>query len=186
MKRLYLLRHAKSSWDQPNLEDHDRPLAPRGTRAGRAMAAVVAALDPPPALVLCSTAVRARQTLDLVRPDGAAGGPPVSVEESLYTFDPLPLRLRLGQVADSVPAVLVIGHNPALERLAGDLCRRDGGKPARRLRQKFPTAALAALDVPVDHWADIAAAAAPASARVVAFTRPADLPDVDTGPDTGP
>lgn len=172
MRRLYLLRHAKSDWSQPNVEDHDRPLALRGQRAGQAMAAVVAALDPAPGLVLCSTATRARQTLDLVRP--ALAGVPVEMDESLYTFDPLAVRLRLGQVEDAATAVLVIGHNPALERLAADLSRSDHGKPARRLRNKFPTAALAALDVPVARWRDMASAA-PDSARVVAFTRPADL-----------
>ncbi|MQX36204.1 SixA phosphatase family protein [Roseospira navarrensis] len=175
MKRLYLLRHAKSSWEHPNLEDHDRPLAPRGDRAGRAMAAVVAALDPAPGLVLCSTAVRACQTLALVR--AGLGNAPVVTDETLYAFDPLPVRLRLAHVDETVQAVMVVGHNPAFERLAVELARGDRGRPARALRSKFPTAALAALDLPVAQWADLGGATSPKGARVVAFTRPADLPE---------
>ncbi|MBB4286631.1 SixA phosphatase family protein [Roseospira goensis] len=169
MRRLYLLRHAKSSWDQPNLEDHDRPLAPRGERAGRAMAPAVAALDPPPDLVLCSTAVRARQTLELVRaglPDG-----PVEIESAVYTFEPLPLRQRLEALDDAVGAVLVVGHNPALELLVQDLARDDDGPAMARLRRKLPTAALVTLDLPVAHWRDIAAG----GGRLAGFIRPADL-----------
>ncbi|MBB4313381.1 SixA phosphatase family protein [Roseospira marina] len=172
MRRLYLLRHAKSSWDAPNLEDHDRPLAPRGQRAGRAMAAVVRHLAPRPDLVLCSTAARARETLDLVR--GSLGaGVPVRIEGALYAFDPHAVRRCLAQVDDAAGSVLVVGHNPALECLAAELAPEDTGDPARRLRRKFPTAALATLDVPAARWQDLTGPHA--SARIVAFTRPADV-----------
>jgi len=147
------------------------------------MAAVVGALDPRPALVLCSTAVRAQETLELVR--DALDTARIVIDESLYAFDPRPIRLRLAQIDDTVRAVLVIGHNPALERLAADLTRKDTGTPARRLREKFPTAALAALDLPVVCWADVGAGLgrpAPAlDGRVTAFTRPADLDPVTAG-----
>ena len=78
MIRVHVLRHAKSSWDDPGLDDHDRPLAPRGKRAGAAMARWIAAHDVRPAVVLCSSAVRARATLELVLP--ALGEPSVLVE----------------------------------------------------------------------------------------------------------
>ena len=79
MKRLWLLRHAKSSWDDPGLADHDRPLAPRGRKAGKRMRRWAAEHDVRPDLVLCSTAVRAQATLELVAPalgapDGRARG----------------------------------------------------------------------------------------------------------------
>jgi len=172
MKRLYLLRHAKSSWDDPNLEDHDRPLAPRGQRAAEAMAAVLAALRPRPEIVLCSTAARARETLDLAR-SGLADLPETSVvlDAAVYTFEPLALRQRLEGLDDAVATVLVVGHNPALELLARDLAADDDGPAAKRMLRKFPTAALATLDLPAARWGDLAQA----GGRVIDFVRPADL-----------
>ena len=82
MKRLWLLRHLKSSWDEPGLADHDRPLAPRGRKAGKRIRQWAADHDVRPDLVLCSTAVRARATLDLVAP--ALGSPVVEIEAGLY------------------------------------------------------------------------------------------------------
>ena len=182
MKRLYLLRHAKSSWDPPNLEDHDRPLAPRGERAATAMGAVLEGLSPRPALVLCSTAVRARQTYDLAR-HGLADIPAsaVLVEPDLYTFEAPALRRRLQRLNDAVPSVLVIGHNPALEDLARDLTRGDDGSARKHLRRKFPTAALAALDLDVSRWADLAPGGE--RGRVIEFIRPTDL---ESGPAARP
>lgn len=181
MRRLYLLRHAKSRWDDPNLEDHDRPLAPRGERAGAAMAGAVAALMPPPALVLCSTARRAHDTLALVRA-ALPATVPVTIDPSLYTFDPLALRQRLTLLDDTVTAVLIVGHNPALERLAIGLARDDGSAPLQALRRKYPTAALASLDLSLPHWADLGERGA--HGRLSAFIRPADL--TPPAPDPSP
>lgn len=178
MKRLYLLRHAKSSWDDPNLEDHDRPLAPRGQHAAEAMAAVLAALSPRPEIVLCSTAVRARQTLDLAR-SGLADLPETAVilDAAVYTFEPLALRQRLQGLDDAVATVLVVGHNPALELLARDMAADDDAGPAaKRMLRKFPTAALATLDLPAARWRDLAQG----GGRVTDFVRPADL-EPDSG-----
>ena len=174
MKHLYLLRHAKSSWDDPNLPDHDRPLAPRGRRAGAAMAATVAALSPRPDLVACSTAVRAQGTLDLVRP--GLTGIPVRLDPVLYTFDIPPLRLHLEGLDDAVTSVLVIGHNPALELLARTLAAADTSRAMDRLRRKFPTAALADLEVPIPAWAALGSVLDGGGARLRRFTRPADRP----------
>ncbi|SDE70892.1 SixA phosphatase family protein [Rhodospira trueperi] len=179
MKRLYLFRHAKSSWEHPNLEDHDRPLAPRGEHAATAMGAVLEGLSPRPAWVLCSTAVRARQTHDLAR-HGLADIPAsaVLVEPDLYTFEASALRQRLQRLDDGVPSVLVIAHNPALEDLARDLTTGDDGSARRRLRRKFPTAALAVLALDVARWADLA----PGRGHVADFIRPADLESAPTEP----
>lgn len=179
MKRLYLLRHAKSGWDDPVMADHDRPLAPRGQRASAHMAEPIRRLAPPPSLILCSTATRATQTLDLVRaalpPDS-----PIRIEVDLYTFDADVLRHRLAQVDDRHTAVLVIGHNPALELLAGALMHGDSGEAARRLRRKYPTAALVELDLPLERWSRLADAdGRHPGGRVTRFTRPADLDEAD-------
>ncbi len=173
MKHLYLLRHAKSSWDNPNLPDHDRPLDRRGEQAGAAMAAIVAALTPGPDVIVCSTAVRAQGTLDLVRP--SLPDVPVRLDPILYTFDVPPLRLHLEGLNEDISSVLVIGHNPALELLARSLAAADRHPPMERLRRKFPTAALAELDLPIAAWAALGDVLDNGGARLRRFTRPADL-----------
>ena len=152
VRYLYLLRHAKSSWDDPGVEDHDRPLSPRGRKAARKMAEHLRSSGVQPALVLCSSALRARQTLERVAP---AFGDVVSikVERSLYGADEGDLLARLRRVAASVPSVMVIGHNPSLQFLALTLAAR--GNQRDRLEAKFPTCALAALRVLEAPWKDL-------------------------------
>jgi phosphohistidine phosphatase len=142
--RLLVLRHAKSSWNNAYLADHDRPLAPRGRRAAEALAAHVATIDPPPALVLCSSARRAQETLEPVRsrlPSDAA----VRIEDELYGADAPELLARLQRVPDTTASVLLVGHNPGLEDLVKGLGRDGDPGVVQRVQRKFPTGALATL-----------------------------------------
>jgi phosphohistidine phosphatase len=167
MKRVYLLRHAKSSWKERGLADHDRPLAPRGRRAAKAIAGHLLEHGIEPELVLCSTARRARETLERIEP--ALGTPVVRIEPALYGASADALLERLHAVPDTVGSVLLIGHNPAMQLVALDLAR-----PAPELREleaKFPTAALATLKFPGTNWR----ALAPGSAELTEFVRPRDL-----------
>jgi phosphohistidine phosphatase len=116
VRHLYLLRHAKSNWDDPSMDDHDRPLAPRGRKAMRAMARHIRKADVRPELILCSSAARARQTLDRVLP-ALPDTTPFEVEDALYTFDADDLLARLRRVPATVGSVMVVGHNPALQDL---------------------------------------------------------------------
>jgi phosphohistidine phosphatase len=142
--RIYLLRHAKSSWDDPLLADHDRPLAPRGRRATARLKRHARRLPVPPQLVLCSSAVRAVQTWEGVR-----GGFPsdirVEISGDLYAADALVLRDRLERLREPVEAVLVIGHNPAIEGLAVGLAGGGDEAALERMQAKFPTGGLATL-----------------------------------------
>src|SRR5690348_15438101 len=115
MKRLYLLRHAKSSWKDASVPDRERPLAARGRRAATAMAGHIDAAGVEVQLVLCSPARRALETLDRLRP--ALGGADVRVEPELYGADAAGLLARVRRVPDAVDAFLLIGHNPALHDL---------------------------------------------------------------------
>ncbi len=142
MKRLWILRHAKSSWDEPDLADHDRPLAPRGRKAGKRIARWADANGVRPDLVLCSSAVRALATLELVRP--GLGDPTEEVESGLYHASATQLVARLSMVDDSVTGVLLLGHNPAMLDLAARLA--PPGPDA------FPTGALACLRLEIERW----------------------------------
>jgi phosphohistidine phosphatase len=128
-KRLYLLRHAKSSWKQPELADHDRPLASRGRRAAKAIARHLRERQIAPELVLCSTARRARETLERIEPALATAA--VRREPQLYRASADVLFERLRTVPDDVASVMLIGHNPAIEQLALDLlsARSDRADP---------------------------------------------------------
>jgi phosphohistidine phosphatase len=168
MKVLYLLRHAKSSWDDPGLDDADRPLAPRGQRAARAVALHMDRTGISPALVLCSPARRTRDTLDLVR----SGLPPatrVRMEDRLYGADPAEILQILRGLPDALPSVMIVGHNPTMQELALSLA--SSGDGLESLATKFPTAALAELLLPVDRWSKVEAR----KAQLTAFVTPKEL-----------
>ena len=157
MKRLVLLRHAKSSWDDPGLRDHQRPLAPRGIRAASEMARWLARHDYVPHRVLCSDAVRTRQTwalmADLV--GGAAPPPDLSIEPDLYLASPREIRRLVAERADDADVLMVIGHNPGMHDLALALAQPGSSDTDERLARKFPTGAAAVLDFDVDHWSEL-------------------------------
>jgi phosphohistidine phosphatase len=167
MKRLYLLRHAKSSWKDESLPDRERPLAGRGRRAADAMARHLDEAGVTPQLVLCSPARRARETLDRIR--SSLHGAEEQVEADLYGADAAELLDRLRRLPEDVDSVMVIGHNPALQDLALDLARP--GPAAHELAGKYPTGALLELEFPVDRWSELGEG----GGELVAFIRPRDL-----------
>jgi phosphohistidine phosphatase len=170
MKTLLLLRHAKSSWTDP-LDDHDRPLSGRGGRAARAMAEHMASQGLVPDRVLCSSAVRTSETWALMAPH--LGEPPLETSRTLYLASPGELLAAVRAGAGDAERLLLVGHNPGIEELARALAGSGDEDALRRLRRKFPTGALAVLRLASDAWTDLA----PATAELVEFVRPKDLPD---------
>ncbi len=169
VKRLYLLRHAKSSWDDLGLEDDERPLAPRGEKAARRIGRHLRDIGVQPEQVLCSPAVRARQTLDHVRPFLE---PKVEIQfdPAIYGAGEDQLLARLRQVPSTVRSLMLIGHNPGLQDLALTLVD-EADLGYARLVERFPTAAIAALVLPIESWGDLA----PGKARLDHFVLPREL-----------
>jgi phosphohistidine phosphatase len=165
-KRLFVLRHAKSSWDDPGLDDHERPLAARGRRALQMIAAHLAATGTEPELVLCSSARRTRETLDGV----GVGGEHV-IEPALYAASTEKVLDRLRRLPDSIACAMLVGHNPAAQMLVLRLTNHDSAgieDPGRdAVKRKFPTGALATLAFDCQ-WGDLA----PGCARLEGFTTP--------------
>ena len=151
-KRLWLLRHAKSSWDDLSLPDPDRPLAPRGRRATELVAAYLAAAEVRPRVVLCSSSLRTRQTLAAILP-ALGDAVEVRVERALYGAGAAQLLDRLRRLPTMAPSAMVIAHNPGLQDLA--LALAAGGPALAGLREKFPTGALATLELDVGRWRDL-------------------------------
>jgi phosphohistidine phosphatase len=163
--RLFLLRHAKSSWDDPTLDDHDRPLARRGEQAVKRLRRHIAHADVAPELVLCSSARRTVATLDGVRP-ALSDRVEVSIEDDLYAASAERMLRRLQQTADDLIGVLLIGHNPGLEQLAQRLVGAGASDLRERLDASFPTGALASLSF-VGSWAGLGPGVAALDAYVV-------------------
>ncbi len=168
MKHLLLLRHAKSSWDDPGLADFDRPLGPRGLKTAPLIGRELARRGWLPDLALVSPALRTRETWQLV----AAELPehvPAEFAETLYEASAATILTRVRQA--NATTLIVIGHNPGLQHLAVRLA--DAGSNAdafRTIEAKFPTAALARFAVEAD-WADLAFD----GARLTHCIRPKDL-----------
>ncbi|MGD2067305.1 MAG: histidine phosphatase family protein [Gemmatimonadota bacterium] len=174
MATLYLFRHAKSDWSDPSLSDHDRPLAPRGERAAPAMAEYMEAEGLEPRIVLCSTSARTRRTWELLR-SRVGQEAAVVYEEELYGASPAGILSVVSRVRDGAGPVMVVGHNPGLHSTAVVLAGSGPEKARARMRDKFPTGALAVLEAPAQAWDELR----PGSCRLERFVRPKDLPDAD-------
>ncbi len=170
MRRLILLRHAKSNWTGIGLKDQDRALASRGRDAAPRVGAYMAHHALVPDLVLASTATRARDTWALVA-EAFRNAPPVSYDERLYETGPKAILDAIKSTQRDVHVLLVVGHNPGLRDLA-ELLIASGDVDARqRLLEKFPTAGLAVIDFPIDDWGKLH----PKSGRLDRFVAPRQL-----------
>ena len=154
MKLLYLLRHAKSSWGDRALDDHDRPLNERGRKAAGMMGSYLRQLQTPPRLVLASTARRVSETLALMLPE-LAGDLTLIRDRGLYLATPDQLLSRLREVSTNPSSLLIVGHNPGIHefalQLSGEVVDEARRDERDRMKAGFPTAALAIIRFP---WAN--------------------------------
>jgi phosphohistidine phosphatase len=170
MNSLLLLRHAKSAWDDQALADIERPLAPRGLKAAQAIGRELAARGWHPDQVLVSPATRTRETWKLVAAE-LPDAPDPSFPRMLYRATPEQLLQQVQKTPKKIGTLLMLGHNPALGDLAGQLAGEGSDAAAlARLKEKFPTAALARFLFD-DTWADLRFG----SARLTHLLRPKDL-----------
>ena len=176
MKTLTLLRHAKSSWDDPVSRDFDRPLNAKGRRAAAMIGRHMKSLDLDFDHVLASPAIRVMETLDEVWGGYGRRLEPIW-DTALYLASAASLLDRVQTLPDDRGHVLMVGHNPGLEDLVLDLTL--DGELRDRAEDKYPTATIARMTLPIERWAE----ARSHSATLVAFVRPRDL-DPTLGPDT--
>ena len=154
MRTLVLLRHAKSSWDDPALDDFDRPLSDRGRAAAALMARYLVRHDLRPDAILCSSAVRTQATLNLVLPALRPAKPAVAYEDGLYLASATTLLERIRRAGSHRKCVMLVGHNPGLHDLALLLASNAANNHLAALSVKFPTAALAVLAFEAKDWHD--------------------------------
>jgi phosphohistidine phosphatase len=179
MRQLLLLRHAKSSWDEPKMADRDRPLSARGRRAAAGIRSAMRELGLVPDLVLVSPARRTRETLAALEPWDDT--PLVETLEPLYLAGAPQLLATLRDVAETVRSVLLIGHNPGLHELAVTLVGAQAmtlpSPSVRAITQQlaagYPTGALAEFAV-ASPWRGLDAG----GGRLIHFLNPRDLPEM--------
>ena len=177
MKTLTLLRHAKSTWDDPVARDFDRPLNRRGKKAARTVGQEMRAQGLAFDRIVASPATRVVETLAEV----AEGyGRPLTAEydQRVYLASADALLELVRDTDGAVERLLLVGHNPGLEGLAL-LVTRERDDPLRgEIAVKYPTGTLAEISLPVERWRDVA----PGGGRIARFIRPRDL-DPELGPD---
>ncbi len=171
MKRIYLLRHAETQPPGNNpARDMDRPLSDRGhrhaIRVGRYAALCEWVLD----RILCSEALRARQTAEAFAAAGSRA-PPIEADPCLYQAGPRDLLEYLRSLAETDVSVLLVGHSPSIQEVAVHLAGTGDSVAYARMRAKFPTAALAVLDADIQRWSGLGTG----GAELRAFIRGAEL-----------
>jgi len=178
MKTLILLRHAKSGWEDSVARDYDRPLNPKGQRAGRTVGQHMKTRGLTFDAAIASPAVRVMQTLAQVA-DGYGRPIEPKWDRRIYLASADTLLDVVRETDDAADTLLLTGHNPGLEELVLLLTPDRAGDPERdKVEEKFPTASLAELRFAVDRWTDLA----PGTGTLLRFTRPRDL-DATLGPD---
>lgn len=174
MKRLLLLRHAKAVPGDAKTGDHDRELNARGQHDAPLMGAEMHHRLYIPDLAFCSTARRTAETWERVAPEFDTP-PPVEFLDALYLASPKTILQHVNSAGDEAETLLLVGHNPGLEDCAASLARKHAPLEERErladLRNKFPTCALAVLELEVGHWRDVE----PGIAALADFIRPKDL-----------
>jgi len=170
MRKLMLLRHAKSEWSQPGKPDRDRALVRHGRAAAPTIGAFMARHALLPDLALCSTAKRARDTWGLVA-KAFPNPPPARFEERLYGAGPDTLLDVLRETGCDAHSLLVIGHNPGLQDFAVKLIASGDIAEREQLREKLPTAGLVVIDFPLDDWGKLH----PHAGRLDRFVTPRSL-----------
>ncbi|WP_172299158.1 histidine phosphatase family protein [Pseudoruegeria sp. HB172150] len=165
--RLILIRHAKSSWDEPGLDDHERPLSARGRRSAQAIGEWLAEREYLPDLVLSSDSVRTRETWALMAP--GLRSPITRWEPALYLAGPGAM-LKMLRTAGDTGNVAILGHNPGIAHFASAIV---AVPPSHGRFSDYPTGATLIADFDAAAWPEIT----PGSATVVDFVVPRDLTD---------
>ncbi len=177
MKNLLLIRHAKSSWEDPMLSDQERPLNKRGKKDAPAMGRLLKEKNLPADLIVCSPAKRAFKTAKLIAEEMGYPKKRIEVREEIYEQGLDALIELIGKLEDSLDRVFLIGHNPELT----DLANRLTGAGI----ENVPTCGIVSIEFPLSHWKDCALK----GGKLALFERPAkqkvdtfheeELPDAD-------
>ncbi|HEX3676630.1 MAG TPA: histidine phosphatase family protein [Sphingomicrobium sp.] len=170
MKHLAILRHAKSSWDDPHLEDFNRPLNDSGWKAARRMGRELEKRDMKFDLVIASPAARVRETIDGLT-HRLRLNVEIRFEPRMYAACEEMLLKIVRDIREGAHAPLLVGHNPGLQQLLVALTHKDPDDLRSRVQEKFPTAALATIELPTHRWSEVM----PATGKITELILPKEL-----------
>jgi phosphohistidine phosphatase len=165
--RLSLLRHAKSSWDDPGLDDHDRPLNARGRKAAALMGKFIAAEGLLPDRICSSTSLRTRQTLAILTQQWP-GEVETQFDRALYLAEPDTLLAEVKRAPKGTGHLMLLGHNPGMEQFAAALLANGPSNAIAAMTRKYPTAGLAVFALATETWSKTELG----SARLLQFVTP--------------
>lgn len=154
MTLLTLIRHAKSDWDDPRVDDFDRPLNKRGHHAALQVGEELKKRGFKFDLVIASPARRVRETLEGIE-QGYGEQLPTQFEPGLYGASEQGLFQLVRQIPERSHATMIVGHNPGLQHLVLSLSRNDEAGLRKKVAEKFPTAAVALIELPVPRWTEV-------------------------------
>ena len=170
MKRLTILRHAKSSWNDPHLEDFNRPLNERGWKSARRVGRELEKRGVKFDLIIASPAARVRETIDGLT-EKLALNVEIRFEPRMYAASEEMLLAIVRDIRESSHTPLLVGHNPGLQQLIVALTHNDGDELRRSVERKFPTAALAQVELPAHRWIEVA----PGTGKITDLILPKEL-----------
>jgi phosphohistidine phosphatase len=170
VKRLTILRHAKSSWNDPHLDDFNRPLNDNGWKAARRMGRELKKRDMKFDLVIASPAARVRETIDGLT-EKLQLNVEIRFEPRMYAASEEILLNIVRDIRESAHAPLLVGHNPGLQQLLVALTHKDPDDLRSRVEEKFPTAALATIELPAHRWTEVT----PATGKITELILPKEL-----------
>lgn len=165
---LYLLRHAKSDWNNTFLSDFERSLNQRGRRSASKIASFISTNKIHPELILCSSARRTRETLEIIQ-HSFNPKTEFSIENELYASSVYDLFKRIQRVPDSIKSLMIIGHNPGIQDLSLELSAPSELRD--QISEKFPTGSLVDLIIKTESWSSTS----PGDAEIISFTTPNDI-----------
>ena len=142
MKRLFILRHADSSWDHANISDFERPLNDVGLEAAPFMGRYMAGHDYLPTVIVSSPARRAKETAELIKANAETGGE-IRFDDRIYEASPNTLRQVVSELSDELESTMIVGHNPGIEGFIRHLTGQI---------EPMPTAARAVIDLDIESW----------------------------------
>jgi len=176
MRQLFILRHAKPSWNDPRLEDIDRPLTEEGKQDSIALGQYMARENMIPDIILCSSAVRAVQTLDGIiagLDDRLLPDHEIARDKGMYLTGAGSLYEKIKGVPERFDTILLIAHNPDVHNLAVNLIQDGPADHIQKLHQGYPAGALCVLECPCNRWGQLELG----KNRLEMFLSPRDLPE---------
>jgi phosphohistidine phosphatase len=175
VKRIFMLRHAKTEKSATHGSDHERELLPRGHANATEMARWLGCCSQQPQLILCSSATRTQQTYQLFK-HTLPSLPDATIASNLYLASAGDIFYEINKIQDDIESVMIIGHNPGIKEFCVQIANDERPNLVDAIALNFPTCALAVFEVPCTHWNDVA----PGIGQLVEYMHPARLPEIST------